>query len=144
MDWLKKYKLIFEHFLKLKTDDKLLVVESWFELLKVIILLRTPLRRRFFEQNETNLKEVKPDLDLDHLITFLEKAAAHHIKHITCLECILALQSMVIRRGGYVKVNIGVKGHGKDFEAHAWLDEDLSETLKNEFSVLIPVNDDRR
>ena len=144
MDWLKKYKLHFERFLIFNSEDKLLFFESWIEILKVIVILRTPYRQRLFNRNKNCKKYSNDPTDLNHMTLFLDRAANYHIKHVTCLERVLALQSMVIKRGSFVKVNIGVKGNGADFEAHAWIDEYHTGNTTNEFSELIPVNEHKR
>jgi len=130
--------------LRLDSKNKHLFIESWFELFKVIVLLRTPYRQHLFHRNEIGMKNTSIAMDLNHLIFFLERAANHHIKQVTCLESVLALQSMVIKRGYFVKVNIGVKGHGADFEAHAWVAQDHAGEVINEFSELTPVNEYRK
>jgi len=145
MVWLKRYNKAINGFSRLSLDDKFLIIESWFELLKVIILLRTPFRVKFFRQHGSSQYSGGRDIEISHIYQLLEKAASCHIKHISCLEYAAALQNILNRRGFNVKVNIGVKGTGEDFEAHAWIDPGAvkGDRESHEFTILHRINDDR-
>jgi len=146
MVWFKKYSRTLTGFIALSTQDKLLIAESWLALLKVIVFLRTPLRARCFSQEENIQPSVGRENEILYTKELLQKAASHHIKSISCLEHAVALRNMLRRRGINVKVNIGVKGKGDSFEAHAWLDSlaHPEDPQSNEYSILHPINKDRR
>ena len=145
MVWLKKYSKAINDFYRLSLDDKFLIMESWFELLRVIILLRTPFRVRFFKQHGSGQSSGGRDIEILNIKRLLQNAASYHIKHITCLEYAVALQNILNRRGFNVKVNIGVKGAGSNFEAHAWIDSGAikDDWESHEFTILSRINDNR-
>ena len=115
MRWFKK-------FLKLARGDKWFVMETWGEILRVMIWLRSPLRPRLFTRMSVDLAEqTLPIEDFQPKLALIEQVSRHHIKRVTCLERVLATQIVLARRHIHLDVQFGVAQSESGFDAHAWL-----------------------
>jgi len=117
-----------------------LLLESWFELLRVAVLLRLPLRARLFEPWAGSRTPGPEGLDPERVAYLVCAAASHHLKRMTCLEKSLALQRVLARRGLRFPLRIGVCREGGILNAHAWLEgiSALSSGTDGAFGVLHP------
>lgn len=115
MRWFKK-------FLRLAWTDKWLVVETWGEILRIMILLRSPLRPRLFKSAPTMAQhETISRADLESKLVLIQGVCRYHIKPVTCLERVLATQAVLGRRHIPLEVQIGVAKSEIGLDAHAWL-----------------------
>lgn len=70
-------------------------------------------------------------------------AAANHVSPSRCLERALVLRAMLGRRGHGAELRIGVRRHGAELEAHAWVECGGCPVADDEgdnggYSVLLP------
>lgn len=140
MGWLNKFFNLLNALAKLSTKEKFLVIEAWMELLRVVLILRTPMRLRLFESNIVSKKSSGGKTDSIQIASLVNAVASHHIKKITCLERVIALQKILGRRGLPTHLCIGVGTNKEQFDAHAWL-ESPTLPLDNEspnFKLLNP------
>ena len=140
MGWLNKFFKHLNALAKLSIKEKLLVIEAWVELLRVILILRTPMRLHLFKSSILSQKSAGEKTDSIQVASLVNAVASHHIKKITCLERVIALQKILGRRGLPAHLCIGVGIDREQFDAHAWL-ESPTLPLDNEsfsFKLLNP------
>lgn len=121
MALLKRYRDIVNRFFGLPREDKVLLGESWIELLRSIIVLRTPWRMRELAGGGDDSYDGRRDREISHIEDILGFAASHHIKNISCLESSLALRNILRKRGINLTLEIGVNRDDNGLGAHAWL-----------------------
>ena len=141
MAWLKKSFSLINIFIKLPRKDKWLVIESWLEILRAVVFLRSPWRMALFHSSLPLQKYSVEETDLPRIAALVKGSASHHLKKITCLELAIALQRVLSRRGIYAPLRIGVQKNTARFEAHAWLESALFplDRESSDFSILYPV-----
>ena len=110
-------------FLRLPAREQKLLIECWIELARAAVVTR--LRPASICTNAKvafkNLRLVSDGFALEALLLWVDRAASHHLKHMTCLERAVAGQRVLMRRGWFPLIEIGVRGGHGDWEAHAWL-----------------------
>ncbi len=72
------------------------------------------------------------------------RAAAHHLRPMTCLPRALALQRMLAQRGIPSVLRIGVRKEAATFTAHAWVEVEgralgEPEAIEERFRALLPL-----
>lgn len=58
------------------------------------------------------------------IVRLVDAAARHHLYPMTCLRRTLVLQRLLLQEGLPTRLRLGVRGEGRRFEAHAWLEHD--------------------
>lgn len=115
MRWFKK-------FLSLTWADKWLALETWGEILRIMILLRSPLRPRLFKSAHMVTSDIViAPAELEAKLALVQSVCRYHIKSVTCLERVLATQAVFGRRHIPLEVQIGVAKSEIGLDAHAWL-----------------------
>jgi len=101
--------------------DARLLTESWFELIRAMIAIRLHPSLVASDRHIPVGRRPLASPSVDEVCLWVARAAAHHIKRVTCLERAVAAQRMLRRRGFPADLHIGVRPVPPGFEAHAWL-----------------------
>jgi hypothetical protein len=91
-------------------------------LMKALVLSLSPSRYAHLVGGEEAWPmDTLPKSQIKELIWAIEAIGKYAPASINCLPRALALQRMLVRRGGRGTVRFGVRKEGAKFKAHAWL-----------------------
>ena len=117
----------FRRFFSLSGADRRLLVEAWWRLVAAAIRLRFAPERAV----ATALADSRPHpprggvpIAAEDVALAVSRAAAHHLRAMTCLPRSLALRTMLARRGISSRLRIGVRKESGTVAAHAWIEVD--------------------
>ncbi|MBU2977716.1 lasso peptide biosynthesis B2 protein [Alteromonas sp. C1M14] len=68
-----------------------------------------------------SVSEVAPKPVPDGLISVIEKAGRHHIRHMNCLRRCMVTMDIMQRQGISPQLHFGVRRAGTKTQAHCWL-----------------------
>jgi hypothetical protein len=148
-------------FFALRSREQLLLAEAWSRLLAAALCLRLAPRRTLAralrddsdrgapagaEHSDAERPTAEPSIAEDsagELARAVARAAAHHLRPMTCLPRALALRQMLAKRGIPSALRIGVRKEAATIAAHAWIEVEgvaIGEpaAIEERFRALLP------
>ena len=117
-------------FLELPSRDQRLLCEAWWRLLAAALRLWVAPRRTVataLVESAPRARSSEAGGTAAQVTRAVGRAAAHHLRPMTCLPRSIALQRMLARRGIASRMQIGVSKEGgapSGITAHAWIEVD--------------------
>lgn len=138
----------FSRFRALPGLEQRLLLEAWWRLLSAALSLRLLPRRvvtAALRETSSPPERLENAGQIPSIALAIGRAAAHHLRPMTCLPRALALRQMLAKRGIPSVLRIGVRKEAATLAAHAWIEvegEAIGEpaAIEERFRALLPAS----